>query len=80
MFDQRIDAVKFSLAAQKRTKFDINGFAVEISLEIKHENFEQRRAIIESGASAITCDAGMNNTVNSEADRINPVLELAVRR
>ena len=78
---QRLGAIEFYLTAQISEHRDLDFGAIQIVVEIKHEGFQQRCAIVEGWATAKACDTIMQRAIRSaQAHRIDAMGEMAAFR
>src|SRR5204863_1977802 len=79
---QRFDGVEFQLVPDETDEGDVEHGAIEVALEVEHEHFEQRRAVIKSRTAAEARDRVEPHLVVSLAAAdphgIDAVLEAAI--
>src|SRR5579872_1124436 len=78
LVDQRLDRIEFQFLAQESDESDIETAPIEVVVEIEQENLKERRAIIKGRTAAKTGDAVKTPLAETDAHRIDAVLETAI--
>src|SRR5271155_151307 len=76
--NERVETIELQFFAKEGDEGDVQAAAIEVALEIEQEDFQQRRAVVESRAAAKTRHPVEALITLTDAHRIDTVLETAI--